>query len=55
MIWYNSLFNSFTEVSTLSITENKNVSSANNFSFDDMPPDRSVISTKTRRGPRIDP
>ena len=55
MIWYKSLFNSFAEVSTLSITENKNVSSANNFSFDDMPPDRSVISTKTRRGPRIDP
>ena len=43
LIWYKSLFNSFAEVSTSCITENKDVSSASNFEFDDKPSARSLI------------
>ena len=43
LISYKSLFNSFAEVPTSCITENKDVLSANNFAFDDKPSARSLI------------
>ena len=42
-------------MSTSWITENKDVSSANNFAFDDKPSARLLIQTKKRRGPKFDP
>ena len=43
LILYKSLSNSFAEVSTLWITENEDVSSTNNFPFDDRPSARLLI------------
>ena len=42
-------------MSTSCTTENKDVSSANNFAFDDKPSARSLLKIKKRRGPKIDP
>ena len=54
-VWCKSLLNSFAEVSTSWITENKYILSANNFAFDDRPSARSLIQTKKRRGPKLIP
>ena len=43
LIWYKSLFKSFAKVSSSWITDNKDLSSANNFAFDDRPSDGLLI------------
>ena len=54
LILYKLLFNLFEEVPTLQITENKGVSYANNFVFDDRPLARWLIETTERRKPKTD-
>ena len=55
MILYKSLFNSFAEVSTLWITESKDVSFANNFTFDDRLSPRTLIQIEKGKGTKINP
>ena len=57
MIQYKSLVNSFAlaEVSTMWITKNKDVLSANNFAFDKKLSARSLRKNKKRRGLKTGP
>ena len=49
------MFNYFAVVFELWTTENNEVSSANNFAFDERPSARSLIYIKNRSGPSMEP
>ena len=53
LIFFKSLFSSFAEVVMSCVTENRDVSSANNFALEDRSPDKSFI--KNNNGPKMEP
>ena len=55
LIFFKSLFSSFTEVVVSCFTEHRDVSSANSFALEDKSPDKSFMYIKNNNGPKMEP